>query len=277
MAPWRGFLAGLWLLVFLAAPAQGAPAVLKLATTTSTQFTGLLDWLHPHFEKRHNVRIHTIAVGTGKALRLGQNGDVDVVLVHAPGAERKFVASGNGVGRRSVMYNHFVIVGPAADRAKILGIGDVSAALRRIGAGGAIWVSRGDDSGTHKKEAALWRGADLEPGGAWYRSLGQGMGETLKAADEMRAYTLSDRGSFLFFAARGKVDLKVFVEGGKELLNPYGVIAVNPERHPHVRYELAMKYIQFLTSPGGQRLIGSFRLKGKKLFHPSAASPGPGN
>ncbi len=276
-ASWRGFFAGLWLFVFLAAPAQAAPAILKLATTTSTYFTGLLEWLNPPFEKQHNVRIHTIAVGTGKALRLGENGDVDVVLVHAPKAEKKFVAAGYGVGRRSVMYNDFVIVGPMADPAKISGIGDIATAFRRIAAGGVVWVSRGDDSGTHKTEAAFWRAAGLDPKGAWYRSLGQGMGETLKAADEMRAYTLSDRGSFLFFSARGKVDLKVLLGGGKELLNPYGVIAVNPGRHSHVRYDLAIKYIRFLTSPDGQRLIGAFRLKGKKLFHPAAAPPGPGN
>jgi tungstate transport system substrate-binding protein len=251
-----------------AAPAQK----LTLATTTSTQFTGLLDWLHPQFEKRYGVRVHTIAVGTGKALRLGRDGDVDVVLVHAPEAEKKFVSRGYGVNRRSVMFNDFVIVGPESDPAKISGMGDAAAALRRVSARGALWASRGDDSGTHKKEMSLWRAAGIFPKGGWYLSLGQGMGYTLRLADEKGAYTLADRGSYLFFAARGKVDLKIFAEGDKRLLNPYGVITVNPKRHPHVKYDLAMKYVTFLTSPEGQDLIGRFRVKGKKLFHPSAGS-----
>ena len=271
MASWRSVLLGYCLTAFLASPPGAAAATLKLATTTSTQFTGLLDWLHPHFEKRHKVRIHTIAVGTGKALRLGQNGDVDVVLVHAPDAEKKFVAGGHGVNRRNVMYNDFVIVGPESDPAGVSKSKDAAAALRRIGGRGALWVSRGDDSGTHKKEAILWRASGLKPEGAWYRSLGQGMGGTLRVADEMRAYTLADRGSYLFFAARGKVDLRILFEGDASLLNPYGVIAVNPKRHPHVKYDLAMKYVRFLTSPEGQRLIGAFRLKGKKLFYPSVS------
>lgn len=262
--------------LFLAAPVHAAET-LRLATTTSTEFTGLLAWLHPHFEKSHNVRIHTIAVGTGKALRLGQNGDVDVVLVHAPGAELKFVNEGHGVNRRGVMYNDFVIVGPRSDPAGVSKMSGTAAALRRIGEKKALWVSRGDDSGTHKKEKILWQSAGVKPEGKWYRSLGQGMGATLRVADEMRAYTLTDRGSFLFFDARGKVALKVLVEGGKELLNPYGVMAVNPKRHPHIKFDLAMKYVRFLTSDEGQRLIGDFRVKGKKLFHPSAVKGQAGN
>lgn len=264
------------LLVFLALavpplPAGAAPdRVMTLATTTSTQFTGLLDWLHPHFEKRYGVRVRTIAVGTGKALRLGRDGDVDVVLVHAPEAEKKFVSRGYGVNRRSVMFNDFVIVGPRGDPAGIFGIGDAAAALRRVSARRALWASRGDDSGTHKKEMSLWRAAGIRPAGSWYLSLGQGMGGTLRIADEKRAYTLADRGSYLFFAARGKVDLRIVTEGDGRLLNPYGVIAVNPKRHPHVRYGLAMKYVTFLTSQEGQKLIGNFRVKGKKLFHPFA-------
>ena len=251
--------------------ADAAPArKLTLATTTSTQFTGLLDWLHPHFEKRYGVRVHTIAVGTGKALRLGRDGDVDVVLVHAPGAEKRFVSRGHGVNRRNVMFNDFVIVGPVSDPAKISGMNDAGAALRRVSARRALWASRGDDSGTHKKEMSLWRASNILPKGGWYLSLGQGMGYTLRLADEKRAYTLTDRGSYLFFAARGKVDLRILSEGDVRLLNPYGVIAVNPKRHPHVKYGLAMKYVTFLTSPEGQKLIGSFSVKGKKLFHPSA-------
>jgi tungstate transport system substrate-binding protein len=262
--------------LFLVAPVHAAET-LRLATTTSTEFTGLLDWLHPHFEKRHNVRIHTIAVGTGKALSLGRNGDVDVVLVHTPGAELKFVNAGYGVSRRGVMYNDFVIVGPMSDPAGVSKVSGTAAAFRRIREKKALWVSRGDDSGTHKKEKILWRSAGVKPEGKWHRSLGQGMGATLRVADEIRAYTLTDRGSFLFFDAREKVKLKVLVEGGKELLNPYGVIAVNPARHPHIKFVLAMKYIRFLTSAEGQRLIGDFRVKEKKIFHPSSAKGRAGN
>ncbi|MBT3351078.1 MAG: solute-binding protein [Nitrospinaceae bacterium] len=266
---WRTIVSAVVVAFFLATPAHAAKT-LRLATTTSTHFTGLLDWLHPHFEKRHNVRIHTIAVGTGKALRLGQNGDVDVVLVHAPAAELKFVNEGHGVNRRGVMHNDFVIVGPGADPAGVSGAKSAASALRRIRGKKSLWLSRGDDSGTYKKEIFLWQFAGVKPEGKWYRSLGQGMGATLRAADEMRAYTLSDRGSFLFMAARGKVALKVLFEGAISLLNPYGVIAVNPERHPYIKFDLAMKYVRFLTSKEGQRLIDKFRLKGKKLFYPSA-------
>ncbi len=259
--------------VVLPLSAESAPErKLTLATTTSTQFTGLLDWLHPHFEKRYGVRVHTIAVGTGKALRLGRDGDADVLLVHAPKAEKRFVSRGYGVNRRNVMFNDFIIVGPLADPAGVAGLADAPTALRRVSARKALWASRGDDSGTHKKEMSLWQAAGISPEGGWYLSLGQGMGDTLRIADEKGAYALTDRGSYLFFAARGKVDLRIVSEGDKRLLNPYGVIAVNPKRHPHVRYDLAMKYVTFLTSPEGQKLIGSFRVKGKKLFHPSTGS-----
>ena len=151
-------------------------------------------------------------------------------------------------------------------------MGDAAAALLRVSASGALWASRGDDSGTHKKEMSLWQAAGIPPNGGWYLSLGQGMGYTLRLADEKGAYVLTDRGSYLFFAARGKVDLKIVSEGDKRLLNPYGVIAVNPRRHAHVKYDLAMKYVTFLTSPEGQEIIGRFRVKGKKLFHPAAGS-----
>jgi len=269
MKTWCGAFAGFSLITLLAnlQPVPGME-ILKLATSTSTSFTGILDHLHSPFEKKFGVRIHTIAVGTGKALRLGENGDVDVVMVHSPNAEEAFVSRGSGVNRRNLMYNNFVIVGPISDPAGISGTDGVAAALRRIGERKAVWVSRGDDSGTHKKEITLWRAAGLKPEGKWYRSLGQGIGGTLKVADEIGAYALSDRGSFIFFAARGKVDLQILLEGGRALFNPYSIIAVNPKRNPHVRYDLAMKYIRFLTSARGQELIGSFRLKGNKLFYP---------
>lgn len=254
----------------------GAAERLKLATTTSTENSGLLKWLHPVFEKMYGVQVHVIAVGTGRALRLGRNGDVDVVLVHARGAEEKFIAEGHGVDRREVMYNDFVIVGPAADPAGVKGMADTAAALRRVMEKKALWFSRGDDSGTHKKEIHLWRTAGLRPKGAWYHSLGQGMGRTLLIADEKRGYALTDRGTYIALSGKNKISLKVLVEGDKSLLNPYSVILVNPKRHPHVKSRLARRYADFLVSQQGQSLIARFRLSGKVLFHPSAR-PVPGN
>jgi len=273
----RAAVAALFLLGgLLPGPAGAAPGRLKLATTTSTANSGLLAWLHPPFEEKHGVKVHVIAVGTGKALRLGQNGDVDVVLVHAREAEERFVAEGHGVGRREVMYNDFVIAGPPEDPAGVRGMRDAAGALRRIAGRGALWFSRGDDSGTHKKEEALWRAAGLVPRGPWFRLLGQGMGKTLIAAEEKRAYTLSDRGTFAAFAAKEKISLALLAEGDERLFNPYGVIAVNPARHPGVNHELAAKYVEFLVSPEGQRRIGAFRMNGRQLFHPSAGRA-PGN
>lgn len=243
---------------------------LKLATTTSTENSGLLDRLHPAFERRRGVSVHTISVGTGKALRLGRNGDVDVVLVHARKAEDLFVARGYGVRRRTVMYNDFVIVGPAADPAGASGAPDAAEALRRIGNSGSLWFSRGDDSGTHKKEMELWREAGVGAFGPWRRALGQGMGRTLMAADEKGGYALTDRGTYIALAAKGRISLRIQVLRGKRLHNPYSVIAVNPKRHPHVRFDLAVKYMDFLTSAEARRIIRNFRLMGKPLFYPAA-------
>ena len=243
---------------------------LKLATTTSTENSGLLKKLHPVFEKRHGVSVHTISVGTGKALRLGQNGDVDVVLVHARKAEDLFVARGYGTRRRAVMYNDFVIVGPASDPAGVLKTVDVSEAMLRIKNQKSLWFSRGDDSGTHKKELQLWKDAGVSLFGSWYRALGQGMGRTLMAADEKSGYTLTDRGTYIALVAKAKISLKIQGPRGKPLHNPYSVIAVNPKRHPHVKFGLAVKYIDFLTSVQGQRIIRDFRLMGKQLFYPNA-------
>ena len=241
---------------------------LKLATTTSTANSGLLDHLHPYFEKEAGIRVHAIAVGTGKALKLAQNGDVDVVLVHARQAEEAFVKAGHGVNRKEVMYNDFVIVGPVTDPSGIIGSENVIQALRTIAAQKSLWYSRGDDSGTHKKEMSLWQETGLNPGGRWFQAVGQGMGKTLLAADEKKAYTLSDRGTYIALSTENRIELKILHEGDSRLFNPYGVIAVNPKKHPHVKFELAMKYIDFLTSPRGQSLIGSFRMNGKILFHP---------
>ena len=246
---------------------------LKLATTTSTENSGLLKKLHPVFEKRHGVFVHTISVGTGKALRLGQNGDVDVVLVHAKKAEDLFMARGYGAHRRAVMFNDYVIVGPATDPAGVFKTFDVSTALLQIKNSRSLWFSRGDDSGTHKKELALWRGAGVGVFGSWYRALGQGMGRTLMAADEKSGYTLTDRGTYIALVAKNKISLKIQGPRGERLHNPYSVIAVNPKHHPHVKFDLALKYIGFLTSEEGQGIIREFRLLGKQLFYPNAKNP----
>jgi len=244
---------------------------LRLATTTSTDNTGLLDHVLPVFERRTGIEVDVIAVGTGKALALARNGDVDAVLVHAPDAEREFVGAGHGVERRRVMHNDFVILGPRSDPARLRGSNDALVALRAIAADRLPFVSRGDDSGTHKKEKALWHQAGITPSGPWYLETGQGMGQTLLVADEKQAYVLSDRGTAIAF--RDKIGLVVLCEGDPRLVNPYSIIAVNPRRHPYVRYREALALIEFLTSREGQELIAGFRMRGEQLFHPDALRP----
>ncbi|HYQ80572.1 MAG TPA: substrate-binding domain-containing protein [Anaeromyxobacteraceae bacterium] len=261
------FLALLSLATALAVPAA-AQERLRLSTTTSTDNSGLLKVLLPPFEKASGVKVDVIAVGTGKALKLGESGDVDVVLTHDPGLEDRFVAAGFGVDRRSVMHNDFVVVGPASDPAGLKGAPSAAEAFRRIGAGKAPFVSRGDESGTHQKEKALWMAAGVKPGGAWYLQAGQGMGEVLQMADEKRGYTLSDRGTFI--AYQKKVELVILSQGDPVLFNPYSVIAVNPARHPHVKRELARKFMDYLTGPEGQKVIAGFTQEGKQLFFPDA-------
>ena len=255
-------------LALCAGPLAAQPQVLRLATTTSTENSGLLAYLLPAFERASGYRVHVIAVGTGKALRMGRDGDVDVVLVHAPAAEQAFVAEGAGILRRAVMHNDFVIVGPRGDRAGIRGLRDAVTALQRIAQRRAPFVSRGDDSGTHKKELALWRAAGIRPSGYWYREAGQGMGRVLQMANELDAYTLADRGTWLAF--RDRSDLRVLVEGDPRLFNPYHIIAVNPERHPGVDFAGAKALIDWITGPEGQRRIAAYRLRGETLFHPDA-------
>ncbi len=251
-------------------PASNATAEtrLRLATTTSTDNSGLLDVALPPFEKKHGLSVDVIAVGTGRALKLAENGDVDVVLVHAREAEEDFLEKGFGVNRRDVMYNDFVIVGPKGDPAGIKRSPSAAKALSTIMRADTTFVSRGDDSGTHKKEMKLWQTANIEPKGAWYIEAGQGMGAVLNIADEKRAYTLTDRGTWIAFAE--KLDLVIAFEGDPELFNPYGIIAVNPSRHAHARYAEAMLLIAWLTSPEGQKLIADFRKDGQQLFVPSA-------
>ena len=238
---------------------------LRLATTTSTDNSGLLNVLLPPFEESYKVKVDVIAVGTGKALALGRNGDVDVVLVHAREAEYEFVKADHGVNRRDVMYNDFVIAGPQEDPAGIGGMSDACEALAQIAAAEAPFVSRGDDSGTHKKEMLLWKGAETLPAGRWYMETGQGMGATLQVAAEKRGYVLVDRGTYI--AYKEKTDLVVLCEGNPLLHNAYGIIAVNPARHSYARYMEAMMLIAWVTSPQGQHIIEDFKKDGKPLFH----------
>jgi len=261
----KNLLWGVGLLLWLfTSMVQATP--LRLATTTSTDNSGLIATLLPHFEAKTGHTVHVIAVGTGQALRLGRDGNVDVVLVHAPKAELAFVEAGHGVNRRPVMYNDFVFVGPKHDPAKLRGGRDATKALRRIAAAQSLFLSRGDDSGTHKKERSLWSLLEQQPDPAWYREAGQGMGRTLQIAGELDAYTLTDRGTWLVL--RKRLPLELLVEGDPRLHNPYGIIAVNPERHPHVDHQGALALIAWITSDEGKRLIREFTLEGRPLFIP---------
>ena len=243
---------------------------LKISSTTSTDNSGLFSALNSPFEKQFDCRVDVIAQGTGKALKTGEMGDSDVVFVHSRPAEDKFVQDGYGVNRRDVMYNDFVIIGPEEDPAGINGLKDAGEALKRIALSKGRFVSRGDDSGTHKKEKALWKKTGLIPKDAWYVELGQGMGAVLQIANEMKAYTMSDRGTYL--AYKDKIDLDVLTEGDPDLFNPYGIIAVNPALHPGVNYIMAMAYIGWVTSPEGQMIIREFGKDkfGQPLFIPVA-------
>ncbi len=239
---------------------------LRLATTTSTDNSGLLAVLHPPFEKQYEINVDVIAVGTGKALRLGENGDVDVVMVHAPAAEISFVEKGYGVERLPVMHNDFVILGPQDDPAGLGEATTLNQALQKLSASGSHFVSRGDDSGTHKKEVSLWHAAGKSPEGNWYMAAGQGMGAVIQIANDKHAYTLSDRGTYL--AHKDKIDLTPVFEGDPELFNPYHVIIVNPEKHPHVNTGWAQKYVDFIRGEVGQKIIREFKKGGELLFKP---------
>jgi tungstate transport system substrate-binding protein len=249
-------------------PASGDPVRLRMATTTSTENSGLLAELLPPFEEANNVVVDVIAVGTGQALELGRNGDVDVVMVHAPSLEEEFVAQGYGVERVGFMYNDFVVLGPPRDPAEISGSGDVVSAFRRIAESESLFISRGDNSGTHNKELNIWEEAGIAPSGAWYREAGQGMGAVITVSDNEEAYTLADRGTYLSYL--GDIDLDVVVEGDPVLFNPYAAIVVDPELHPHVDHETAQAFIDFLVSDEGQSIIGSFTIGGEPLFTPDA-------
>ncbi|MFC4930305.1 ABC transporter substrate-binding protein [Massilia sp. GCM10023247] len=252
----------------LAAPAALAQESLRLSTTTSTENSGLLKHLLPAFEAKTGIQVKVISVGTGKALELGKNGDVDVTLVHARQLEDKFVAEGWGVDRRDVMYNDFLVVGPESDPARIKGGKDVIAAFGKIAASGARFISRADNSGTDVMEKGYWQAAGTRPAGASYVSAGLGMGEVLNMAAEMRAYTLTDRATYAAYKA--KTGLAVLVEGDKRMFNPYGIIAVNPARHPGVNHKGARQLIDWITSNEGQARIAAFRPGGEQLFFPTA-------
>lgn len=237
---------------------------LRLATTTSTENSGLLQALLPTFEKQNHCKVDVIAVGTGKAIKLGMAGDVDVILVHARSKEDAFIDGGYGVDRQDVMYNDFVIAGPTNDPAGIKGTNDVAAALAKIANTKATFVSRGDESGTHFKEISLWNAADIKPQGDWYLEAGRGMGEVLTMADERQGYALTDRGTYI--AYQNKISLEVSNSGDKRLFNPYGVIPVNPAKHAHVKFELATAFANYLTGEIGQKLIADYRKNGQALF-----------
>ncbi len=265
---------------FGTAQAEDPSKSLILATTTSTQDSGLLDELVPLFEKKTGIRVKTIAVGTGEALKMSGRGDADVLLAHAPAEEQKYVDDGSIVNRRLVMHNDFLIVGPESDPAGIRGLENASDAIAKISAAKASFVSRGDDSGTHFREQSLWREAGVEPSGDWYIEVGQGMGVTLLIASEKQAYTLVDRGTFL--AMMDKADLTLLLEGDKVLLNLYSVSEVNPARFPKVNNVGAKAFSDFIRDPDTQAIIGKFGIAkfGQPLFFPDAgtvASAAPNN
>jgi tungstate transport system substrate-binding protein len=246
-----------------------------LASTTSVDNSGLLGHILPIFTKETGIEVRVLAQGTGQALATAAHGDADLVLVHDPEAEEKFVAAGHGLAPKQIAWNDFVIVGPRADPAHVGGGHDAVAALKAIAAAGAPFVSRGDKSGTDALEHRLWRVAAIDPaqqgGGAWYRDIGGGMGAALNAAAAMGAYTLSDRGTWLSFGNKG--DLRVLVEGDPHLLNRYDVILLDPAKHPNAKQEPARRFADWLASPEGQAAIGAYQVKGEQLFHPSAAAP----
>jgi tungstate transport system substrate-binding protein len=257
--------------LLIAVPSYAQDKFITVASTTSTEQSGLFKHLLPIFEKKTGIDVRVVALGTGQALDLGRRGDADVVFVHAKPLEEKFIAEGQGVQRFEVMYNDFVIVGPKSDPAKIAGTKDVVAALQKIKAARAPFASRGDRSGTHFAELELWRAAGVDIAkekGAWYRDTGSGMGPTLNTASGMNAYALTDRGTWLSFKNRG--ELVIEVQGDRHLFNQYGVILVNPAKHPHVKKVLGQAFIDWLISPEGQKAIAEYKIGGEQLFFPNA-------
>lgn len=264
--------AGLVGLFCVAASAQDKSIV--VASTTSTQDSGLFNHLLPLFKVKTGIEVRVIAQGTGQALDTGRRGDADVLFVHAKPQEERFVADGYGVKRHDVMYNDFVLIGPKDDPAGITGTKDIAAALRAIKDKQAPFVSRGDRSGTHQAELALWKAADIDIAadhGPWYREIGQGMGAALNIASAMSAYVLSDRGTWIAF--KNRAALQIAVEGDRRLFNQYGIMLVNPQKFPHVKKDLGQAFIDWVVSPEGQKAIADFRISGQQLFFPNAPDP----
>lgn len=264
-------------------PAQAQERFVTVASTTSTQDSGLFDHILPLFTQKTGIQVRVVAQGTGQALDTGRRGDADVVFVHAKAQEQKFVEDGFGLKRFAVMYNDFVLIGPASDPAKINGVKDIASALQAIAAKGSPFVSRGDRSGTHAAELALWKAVGIDPakpqagnpqGGNqnWYREIGQGMGAALNTAMAMEAYVLSDRATWLSFKNKGT--LQISVEGDARLFNQYGVMLVNPAKHPHVKAQDGQAFVDWLVSPEGQAAIGQFKIDGKQLFFTNAGQQG---
>ena len=271
----RSFFAGIVLAASLAFPALAQDKSIVVASTTSTQNSGLFGYILPKFEAATGIKVKVVAVGTGQAIKIAQNGDADVLFVHHRPSEEKFVADGYGVKRFDVMYNDFVVVGPKSDPAGIAGMKDAPAAFAKIAAAKAPFASRGDDSGTNKKELGLWKAANVDikaASGQWYRETGSGMGATLNTAAGMNAYSLSDRGTWISFKNKG--DLEIVVEGDKRLFNPYGVMLVNPKKFPHVKAAEGQTFIDWLISDAGQKAIGEYKVGGLQLFFPDAKKMG---
>jgi tungstate transport system substrate-binding protein len=266
----KGFFAALSLLItlILASVSFAGDQRILVQSTTSTQNSGLYDFLLPHFEAETGMKVAVVAVGTGQAIKNAMNGDADVLLVHAMQSELKFVEEGFGIQRFDVMYNDFVMIGPKNDPAKITKTKTVNLALAALQKTKQRFISRGDDSGTHKKELRLWKTADLQPDGKWYIETGTGMGATIRMAVEMGGYTLTDRATWIAF--NGKEDHRIVLSGQTELFNQYGVIAVNPVKHPHVNMRGSGALINWLISPHGQKLIANYRVQGQQLFFPNA-------
>jgi tungstate transport system substrate-binding protein len=264
------------LVVAFALPALAQERSITVASTTSTEQSGLFSHILPIFTRETGIGVRVVALGTGQALDVGRRGDADVVFVHDRAAEERFVAEGFGGPRRHVMFNDFVITGPAADPARIAGLGDTAEALRRISAARAPFISRGDRSGTHAAELRLWQLAGVDPAtgrGQWYREVGQGMGPALNTAAAQGAYILADRGTWLSF--RNRQDQRILIEGDTRLFNQYGVMLVNAQRHPHVKTADGQRFIDWLLSAAGQAAIASYRINGEQSFFPNADKPEP--
>jgi tungstate transport system substrate-binding protein len=273
----RNYLLSRILFIYIVAvvPAGAQPRFITVASTTSTEQSGLFRHILPVFEKKTGIQVRVVALGTGQALDMARRGDADVVFVHAKPAEEKFIAEGYGVKRLPVMYNDFVLIGPKSDPARIAGSKDVLNALRRIKSAASPFVSRGDRSGTHMAEIELWKMAGIgieKDRGPWYRDTGQGMGPALNTASSMNSYILADRGTWISFKNRG--DLAILVEGDQRLFNQYGVILVNPARHAHVKKDMGQAFIDWVVSPEGQKTIAGYKIGGEQLFFPNAGQAG---